>query len=327
MSFKDIKGQDSAIEFLKNSVRDDKVSHAYMFIGPAGVGKRSTAINFAKALNCLSSQDGEPCDSCAQCKKIDSGNHPDVLTISAPKDGLSFSIDSVRAVTKDISLRAYEGRKKVYVLDGAGSMKHEAQNALLKTLEEPSSDSVLILIAEDAGDLLLTIQSRSKKVRFFPLAPAVIENILTENYKLDKDKASLLSRLASGELDKALDYNDEDFFLKRKRVIDGLKNGALQDSDIDGLSKPELRMVLDIMLTWYRDVLVAKAGVNMQSALINIDSSDLVRDEAGRSSFEWLNNMINQVILTGSFLGQNANPKLAMGVLGISMAHKKQSGG
>ena len=322
MSFKDIKGQDNAIEFLKSSIRNGKVSHAYVFIGPAGVGKKSTAINFAKALNCLSLKDEEPCGLCVQCKKIGSGNHPDVLTFSPPKEDSSFSIDSIRAITRDIGLRPYEGRKKVYVLEGADSMKHAAQNALLKTLEEPPSDSVLILLSENINALLSTIQSRSKRVRFFPLVPEVIEKILVDNYKLDKDKARLLSRLSSGELDKALKYNDEDFFKKRKCIIDGLKDGVLLDSDLEGLSKSELRLALDIMLTWYRDILITKAGVDAPSALVNVDRLDLIRDEAKRSSFEGLNNMISQVIMTGSFLDQNANPKLAMGVLGLSVAHK-----
>ena len=94
------------------------------------------------------------------------------------------------------------------------------------------------------------------------------------------------------------------------------------DSDLDGLSRTELKLALDIMLTWYRDILVAKAGVDGPSSLVNIDRLDLIRDEAGRSSFDGLNNMINQIIMTGSFLEQNANPKLAMGVLGLGIAHK-----
>ncbi len=338
MSFKDIKGQDNAIEFLKNSIDNDKVSHAYMFIGPAGVGKKATAINFAKALNCLSPKDEGPCDPstnsgshpelvegcdvCAQCKKIDASNHPDVLIATPAKEDSSFGIDRIRAVTKDIGLRPYEGRKKVYILDSADSMTQEAQNALLKTLEEPPSESVLILIVENINAIFPTIQSRAKRVRFFPLLPEIIKKILIDSYKLDRDKAEVLSRISSGELGKALKYNDEDFFEKRKRIIDGLKDGALLDSDLDGLSKSELRLALDIMLTWYRDILVTKAGVDGRFALVNVDRLSLIRDEAKRSSFEALNNIINQVILTGSFLEQNVNPKLAMGVLGINLTRR-----
>ena len=321
MSFKDIKGQDNAIEFLKSSIDNNKVSHAYIFIGPDGVGKKSTAINFAKALNCLSPKGGGPCDICAQCRKIDSSNHPDVLISSPAKEESSFGIDRIRAITKDIGLRPYEGRKKVYILDSADSMTQEAQNALLKTLEEPPSESVLILIVENINSIFPTIQSRAKRIRFFSLAPEIIENILIDIYKLDKEKAQILSRISSGELGRALKYNDEDFFQKRARIIDGLKCGTLLDSDLEGLSKTELKLVLDIMLTWYRDILVAKAGASGQSALVNTDRLNLIRDEAKRSSFEALNNIINQLILTRSFLEQNVNPKLAMGVLGISLTH------
>ena len=108
---------------------------------------------------------------------------------------------------------------------------------------------------------------------------------------------------------------------KRARIIDGLKCGTLLDSDLEGLSKTELKLVLDIMLTWYRDILVTKAGVDGHSALVNVDRLGLIRDEAKRSSFEALNNIINQLILTGSFLDENVNPKLAMGVLGINLTH------
>lgn len=321
MSFRDIKGQNSAIEFLKSYIVNDKVSHAYMFIGPAGVGKKLAAINFAKALNCLDPKDGNSCDNCAQCKKIDASNHPDVLTFAPDKENSSFGIDKIRAVTKDISLKPYEGRKKVYILDSADSMTQEAANALLKTLEEPVSDSVLILIVQNINSIFSTVQSRAKRVRFFPLPAGEIRKILTDNYKVDEKRADLLSRISSGELGKALKYNDASFFEKRSRIIDGLRNGALLDSDFDGFSRSDLRLALDIILTWYRDILITKTGLN-QSALINIDKSDLIQSEAKRSSFDGLNSIIDQVILTGSFLDQNVNPKLAMGVLGINITHR-----
>lgn len=335
LSFQDVKGQDNAIGFLKNSIAGNKISHAYIFAGPSGIGKKLAAVNFAKALNCLGPADGGPCDAstgsashpelvdgcdaCAQCKKIEAFNHPDVLIFSPAKEESSLGIEKVRALTKDIGLKPYEGRKKVYILDNADSMTHEAQNALLKTLEEPPSDSVMILIAENANTLFPTIQSRAKKVKFFPLAAEEVKKILMEKYKLDKDNAEVLSRISSGELGKAIKYNAEGFFEKRKRIIDALRGGALLDSDLDGFSKPDLRLALDVMLTWYRDILIAKAGVDNRSVLVNADKADIIYGEAKLASFEWLNNIINQVILTGSFLDQNINPKLAMGVLGMNL--------
>jgi hypothetical protein len=180
---------------------------------------------------------------------------------------------------------------------------------------------VIILIAEKAGALFSTIQSRAKRVNFFPLAPEEIGRILTDRYKLDGKRADLLSRISSGSVDKALRYNEENFFAKRGRIIDGLSSGTLPDADLDGLSKPDLRLVLDVILTWYRDVLVTKAFGLARPRLVNIDKAEAIRDGAKRLSFDGLENMINQVILTGSFLEENINPKLAMGMLGINLAH------
>ena len=322
MSFENIKGQSSAVDFLKSSIENDRVSHAYMFIGPSGIGKKLTAVNFAKALNCLSPKHSGPCDACAQCKKIDASNHPDFAVFSPAKEDSSLSIDKVRALTRDIGLKPYEGRKKVYIIDSANSMTQEAQNALLKTLEEPPSDSVLILIAENVNAIFSTIQSRVKRVRFFPLASDEVARILVDNYKLDAKRAQVLSGISSGELGKALKYEKEGFFEKRGRIIDSLVSGSFADSDLEGFSKSDLRLALDVMLTWYRDILIAKAGACTRAALVNIDKADIIDAEAKKTGFKELNNMISQVISTCSFLDQNVNPKLAMGVLGLNLMHR-----
>ncbi|MFA6320771.1 MAG: DNA polymerase III subunit delta' [Candidatus Omnitrophota bacterium] len=322
MSFESIKGQDNAIDFIRNSVANDRVSNAYMFIGPSGIGKKLTAVNFAKALNCLSPKGGASCDECVQCRKIDASNHPDFRIFSPAKEDASFGIDKIRAITKDIGLKPYEGKKKVYILDSADSMTQEAQNALLKTLEEPPSDSVLILIVENVSNIFSTIQSRAKRVRFFPLATDEVGRILIDKYELDEKKAQVLARLSSGELGKALAYNEEAFFNKRNRIIDSLRCGAMLDSDFDGFSKSDIRIALDVMLTWYRDIMIAKTGVNTRAALVNVDKLDLIDKEAKKFDFKELNNMISQVILTSSFLEQNINPKLALGVLGSNLMHR-----
>ena len=321
MSFKDIKGQDNAVKFLKGSIGSGKISHAYIFIGPSGVGKKLAAVNFAKAVNCLDPKDSDACGVCAQCRKIDASNHPDVSIISPQDEDSSFGIDKVRAVIKDIGLKPFEGRKKVYILDGADSMTQEAQNALLKTMEEPPLSAILILIAQNINAVFSTIQSRAKKVKFFPLTEKEIRAILKDNYKLDNGKAEVLSRISSGELGKALKYNAAGFFERRRRIIDGLTDGTFLDSDFDGLSRSELKLGLDVLLTWYRDILITKAGVAADSAVVNIDRLDLIRHEAKRADLDKLNETINQIILTYSFLDDNINPKLAMAVLGINLAH------
>lgn len=149
MSFEDIRGQDRAISLLKGSIASGRMSHAYIFYGPGGIGKSLVAMNFAKALNCLGDSESRPCDACAPCKKADASNHPDILLLKPEKEGGSIAIDDVRALIKDASLKPYESRKKFYIIDEASSMKEEAASALLKTLEEPPSDSVFILIVEN----------------------------------------------------------------------------------------------------------------------------------------------------------------------------------
>jgi len=318
VSFKDIKGQDRAISFLKGSIETGRMSHAYIFHGPSGVGKKLTAVNFAKAVNCLGGG-ASSCDACASCRKSDSSNHPDLSILKPEKEGSAIGIDAVRALIKDVGLKPYEGKKKFYIIDEASSMKEEAQNALLKTLEEPPSDSVIILIAESLGRLFPTIVSRSQAVKFFPLRIDEVRDILVEKYGVEAPKAHILAHLSSGRLGEALRYRDEEFFAKRDRVITALADRTFFESDFDKLTKADLKIYLNILLTWYRDILVAKAGGVDGPEVVNIDRKEAILAEAAGTGFDRLDRMIRQVISTNSFVEQNVNPKLAMAALGVSI--------
>ena len=320
MSFRDIKGQDRAVTFLKSSIENNRLSHAYIFLGPSGIGKALTALNFAKALNCQSAAEDKPCDECISCRKIDSHNHPDLFLLKPEKKGSSIGIDDIRSLIKDITLKPYEAKKKVYIIDGADSMTHQASNALLKTLEEPQGDAILVLISENLRALLPTIQSRAQVVRFFPLSADETKKILIQNYKIDDTRAHILSRLSAGSIGEAMRYNEKGVFEERGGVIKRLVDDTFFDSDFDGVSREDFRVYLDIMLTWYRDVLVAKAGSRDAEAFVNVDKSDDILKESRRASFKYLDNAITQIISTAYFLEENANPKLAMGVLGANIS-------
>jgi DNA polymerase III, gamma/tau subunits len=332
VSFKDIKGQDKAVSFLRGLIKSGRIGHAYIFNGPSGVGKKLTAINLAKAANCIAlapakSADSalsldvrsdliDACGECISCRKIDSFNHPDVFLLKPEKEGASLKIDSIRAMIRDIGLKPYEGRKKFYVIDEAGSLTEEASNALLKTLEEPPSDSVLILIVESLSSLLPTIVSRAQAIKFFPLGINEVKELLVNNHAVDGPRAHILSHLSSGRLGEALKYKDESFFARRGKVISALASGAFFESDFDKLSKTELRANLDIMLTWYRDILVTKAAGQDQTEIMNIDVVDVIMKEAKRMAFGKIEKAVKQIIATYSYIEQNANPKLAMAALG-----------
>ncbi|MBU0605353.1 MAG: DNA polymerase III subunit delta' [Candidatus Omnitrophica bacterium] len=316
MSFKDIKGNDAVISFLIESSATGRVANAYIFSGPDGIGKKLSALAFAKAINCLSPNEGVSCDKCPSCKKIDSSNHPDVFIVAPEKKGTTIKIDDIRVVIKDNGLKPYEAKVKVYIIDEADGLTDEAANALLKTLEEPSMASMLILITERPSRLLPTIRSRCQIVNFFPLDAAMVEEILTASHNIDGVKARLLGRISCGSPGRALELEDNDFFDKRERIIKALSSDTFSYLDFDKTPRSDLRAILNIMLTWYRDIMVMKAG---DGKLMNVDKKELISTEADRIGFEKLDNVLKRIMLTQTYLDQSANPKLAITALGLAL--------
>ncbi|MDP2929065.1 MAG: DNA polymerase III subunit delta' [Candidatus Omnitrophota bacterium] len=311
-----MKGQHSAIGYLKAGLESGRISPAYIFSGPDGVGKRITAINFAKALNCDNIKSGESCDQCPSCKKIDSLKHPDVYILSPEEDGGSIKIEDVRAVIKDVYLKPFEAKRKVYIIEAAQELKHEAANALLKTLEEPPADSIIILLTENIKALLHTIVSRSQIVKFFSLKLKEVQNILVKEYLLTEDDAHILAHLSGGMLGSALKFKEDGLLTKRSLLIDRISSGLKDDFDFDDIPKGDVRMYLDMMLAWYRDILNTKIGAG-DHMLVNIDKRDIISNEANILSFENLEETINSIISTVTHIDKNANQKLAMSVLGM----------
>ena len=162
MSFKEILGQEKTISILQNALMSSRLSHAYLFAGPTGCGKVFTAINFAKAINCLERPDSlhDSCGQCVCCKKIDSGNHIDVRRVSLLKGKSEILIDQIKQIQQQINLRPYEAKYKVFCISDADLMNEESQNALLKTLEEPPVKSIIILTTSKPHGLLPTVISR-----------------------------------------------------------------------------------------------------------------------------------------------------------------------
>lgn len=322
MSFQDIKGEGSAISFLKNAASGGRVASAYIFLGPSGCGKKLTALNFAKLLNCASPLGGEPCEKCASCVKINSSAHPDILVLEKEEKKTDFGIDVVFEAIRSASLKPYEARKKVYILDDADIMSEPAQNAVLKTLEEPPQNLVLILMVEDINSVSETIKSRSQIVKFFPMPPADIEKILRDDHKTDARAARVLSRLSMGSIGKALENSKNGFLEKRAKVIDGLKGHRIFDYDFEKMKRDDFAGYLDIMLSWYRDLLVTKALAGESADILNVDKAEDIKKEARRLSFEYLDNAVNAIADAKDHLNRNANPKLTMNVLGIRLEER-----
>jgi DNA polymerase-3 subunit delta' len=199
MAFHDIIGQDKAINILVRTMQRGRIASSYLFAGEPGIGKKYTAVTLAKALNCLTSP-GDACDECPSCKKIDSGIHPDFLLIS-PESG-QIRVEEIRAIDEMLSLKAFEGRYKVVIVDDADTMNQYAANAFLKTLEEPPEESLIILVSSNPGRLPDTIRSRCSRINFTPLSSAACEKVILNVLRQKPDAScdsSAPGRIQGGE--------------------------------------------------------------------------------------------------------------------------------
>lgn len=341
MALKDVLGQDRPIEILKKSLRADRLSHAYFFVGEEGIGKAFTAINLAKALNCESSAsslfnteppdtelvDTEPveveaCDSCPSCIEIDKGIHPDVLYIK-PEDNL-IKIDQIRRAEERLALRALRGRWKVMIIDDAHMMNISSANALLKTLEEPTEGTIIILISSVPSHLPETILSRCQRISFGLLRKEVIEDFLISK-GLEKDKAYLTASLSDGRIGRALrreqvmTLEGRDDFLT---LFNSVKEPFFNISPLtEGIAKGEeerLGEVFDWGEIWFRDLVVFKVTGNYD-LLINQDKKKEIEDISERLSLNQLQDSFRVIYETAKFIKLRANKHLALDVMMIRL--------
>lgn len=317
MSFQAIKGQDKPIQILKGHLGLSRLSGSYLFVGEEGIGKKLVARTLAKALNCPEAGP-DSCDECATCLKIEKNRHPDVHLLETGASD-SIKIEYIRQLQKEINLKAYEGRKKVFIIDDAHNLTADAQNALLKVLEEPPAESLIILVSAKPALLFKTITSRCKVVRFYPLPRNTLEEILRKDFLLGIDLAHFLAYFCEGRLGRALKLKDADILAEKNRVIDGL--ALARKSGQEGLpadSRNNLRVYLNILATWFRDIYFVKMGMPY-SELINLDRKDeLLKVTADYSLFD-LEEIFKALSSSLLFLEQNINAKLLLSNLRYSL--------
>lgn len=329
MSFKDIKGQDRAVGLLKEYIRQGHLKGGYLFAGSEGIGKMHTAYTLAKSVNCLK-EDSDSCDSCASCLKIEKNEHPDVHIINhadsfiaSPtrrKNAESESTDAVKIVDirqlqRDISLRPYEGKTKVFVIDNAHNLTPEAQNALLKILEEPPRDSLIVLITSRPSFLFKTIISRCKVIRFYPLERRRLEDILRRDYSLDINLAHFLAYFSEGRMGAALRLKETEILKEKNRIIDEfiVSDRLSLESPIVS-DREEVRGYLNILATWFRDLYLVKTGIQ-HAELINLDRKEQILKTMNRYSFLELDGIMNSISGAFLYLDQNVNIKLLLASL------------
>ncbi len=332
-----VVGQTRAVSLLQRSLEREAVAHAYLLIGPAHVGKMTLALNLAMALNCEASE--PPCGVCDSCQKIALAKHADVQIIGLTRDGNSaekpqveISIDQIRQMQHSASLPPFEGRYKVFIIDGAELLSHEAANCLLKTLEEPVGKVIFILLTTNERLLPATVISRCQRLELPPLAATEVEATLNSHWGVEPPRAKLLARLCHGCLGWALSAAHNGGLLEqRAQRMDRLLNVieadceerfayatqlAAQFSQNRGL----VQEILDLWLDYWRDLLLIKAGCG--DTITNADMLATLVDQARGYSLVQIKSFINSLQAAEEQLRQNANPRLVLEVLMLNIPRR-----
>ncbi len=274
-------GHEWAVGQLRQSLLNHRARHGYLIIGPESVGKETLARSFAMALNCLhKSEKKRPCGECSSCQRILSGNHPDILYSQQDSHTGALKVDEVRSLASKLALKPYEARHRIAILRDFDRAQPLAQDALLKTLEEPSPHSILILLAEDIGRILPTITSRSQTITLRPVAAREIALALRDQYGLDEAQSVLLAQLSGGRPGWAIRAADQPELLNTR--IEGLdqlqallgENRVGRFGAAEALSKDKAALItqLELWQTFWRDVVLLAEATNIQVA--NIDKQD-----------------------------------------------------
>ncbi len=326
MAFKDVTGHNRPIELLQRAIRNEKVANSYFFWGTEGIGKKHVALQFAKALNCLETEadQGDACDHCTSCKKIDHGLHPDVSLIEP--EGQNIRVDQIRQLQRQLAYRPYEGKRRVCILTAADRMAPHIPNTLLKTLEEPPLHTVIILLANNSRFILPTILSRCQPIRFHALPIPLVSKWLTEGSGLDQREAHLLASLSEGSPGKALEIQEEIREIPREEILKewvGLKALSFEriGSWVGSLppQRENLLLILEVAKTLLRDLVMVKT-LKRRTNLIHSDLVPVIEAMATNwSLFSLLKRMetLHQTIVE---IRANANTSLALEAMMLSWA-------
>jgi len=315
-----------------------------MFVGQSNVGKMTLAIHLAQALNC--EQEERPCGQCTSCSRIATGRHADIQIIGRSPDTGSgesspkkeIGIAQIRELQQAASLQPYEGRHRVFIIDGAEYLNEESANCLLKTLEEPPPQVLIILLTINDSRLLPTIVSRCQRVELLPVAAHIIEQWLSEHRDVEPDKARLLARLSRGSIGWAIAAARNEKLLQERYAkldeLQGLASASLEDrfsfagkmAAQYSKSRESVEGTLNLWLEWWRDLLLASAG--RTEYITNIDQEETVVQHAEgyslseiRHSMEAIRVALEQPL---EQLSQNANARLVLEVLMLNVPHKAE---
>jgi DNA polymerase III subunit delta' len=326
-----IRGQEAAIAVLRNALAQDRLAHAYLFIGPAGVGKKQTALALAHAVQCSGSSK-EGCGTCIGCIQVTAGTHPNLMIVGPEAGKQSIAIDQVRDLRRMLSLRPVQGKKKIAILEEAHLLTPQAQSALLKMVEEPPGNALLVLLTLNSATLSRPLLSRCQQVRFAPLSTTVVEEILVRTQDKDVATARVLALYSRGSIGQALTLDPEVFTEERHYVEEELQK--LDNASFLSLSRFAEWLVADrvrksaknaeavgerfsgsnrlaIVLSWYEEVL-RYALLGTEGVVRHQECLPTIAKLAARQGATGALRQLSVVYATIQALGRNANRQLAV---------------
>ena len=324
-SFKDVVGHKDILKYISSAVENNRVSHAYILNGERGSGKKMLANLFAMTLLCETG-DNEPCGKCHSCKQAESGNHPDIIRVTHEKPN-SISVDDIRTqVNNTVDIKPYQGPYKVYIIPPADMMTPQAQNAILKTIEEPPSYAVFLLLTENAETLLPTINSRCVMLKLRNIKDTLIKKYLMENLEIPDYKADMCTAFAQGNMGRAIMLANSDHFNEiREEAVQLLKHISEMELNeivaaVKNISvyKLEITDYLDIIMIWYRDVLLYKATKEIDKVVFK-DQLQSIKEQARKSSYEGIELILESLEKAKARLKANVNFDLVMELLFLTI--------
>ena len=324
MSFANIYGHSKQIGMLQKAMAQQRVGHSYIFSGLAAIGKKTLALAFTQALNCENAvPQNDSCGKCSSCRKMISGNHPDIYILETQAQFIR--IDAIRNIQEQMTFKPLEGRRRIFLIDDADKMNEQAANALLKTLEEPSADNILILVTTRPYWLPQTILSRCRHMRFNPLPAETVARFLIEQKQMEPSKALLLASLSGGSIGQTLELNTEDMITFRSelsRLLIAADRGdpmsLLILASFLGQDKKEIKQGLKILNTYFRDALVYKETAQT-SMIINADDLPAIASLAGRLEGEQILQNIALVEKSNETIEMNVNKSLTLEAMAFKL--------
>ncbi len=326
MSFKIISCQDRVLTFFQNAIKNNRLAHAYIFVGQEGIGKTLFSKELAKSIFCQNSS-FDACDDCNDCKRVNNDNYPDLFLTIPEENSRVIKIEQLKYLQEILYIKPIESEYKIVIIQSADRMNEEASNCLLKTLEEPPLYAIIILIVTSLDLVEETVRSRCQIVRFSPLSKDFVKNNLINRFQLNANLAEQLALISNGSLERAISLADTQVVQKKNWLINQFYKLEANDNltfskelfnewhikELDTLEEKRVlvKELIFSFLMYYRDLLICKEG-NLNIPIYNNEWDELIISKSRALTVETLLNILNTIKISLEYLNRNANINLLL---------------